>query len=47
MRRWSDRTEIPAARLIAWIGVQRGKFYHWQKRYGKANEHNALVPRDR
>lgn len=46
MRSWSERTEIPAARFIAWVGVQRGKFYDWQKRYGKANEHNALVPRD-
>jgi len=46
VRSWSERTEIPAARFIAWIGVQRGKFYDWQKRYGKANEHNALVPRD-
>lgn len=46
MRQWSDRTEIPAARFITWLGVQRGKFYDWQKRYGKANEHNALVPRD-
>lgn len=46
MRHWSERTEIPAARFITWLGVQRGKFYDWQKRYGKANEHNALVPRD-
>ena len=46
MRTWSERTEIPAARFITWIGVARGKFYDWQKRYGKANEHNALVPRD-
>jgi putative transposase len=37
---------MAAARFITWIGVQRGKFYDWQKRYGKANEHNALVPRD-
>ncbi len=22
------------------------KFYDWQARYGKVNEHNALVPRD-
>jgi putative transposase len=28
------------------MGVGRGKFYDWCKRYGKANEHNALVPRD-
>jgi putative transposase len=46
VRAWSERTEIPAARFITWIGVQRGKFYDWTKRYGKANEHNALVPRD-
>jgi transposase InsO family protein len=26
--------------------VARGKFFDWKKRYGKANEHNALVPRD-
>jgi transposase InsO family protein len=31
---------------VGWIGVARGKFYAWRKRYGKANEHNALVPRD-
>ncbi len=46
MRTLSEITEIPAARFITWIGVQRGKFYDWQKRYGKANEHNGLVPRD-
>ena len=46
VRTWSERTEIPAAQFITWIGVARGKFYDWQKRYGKANEHNALVPRD-
>jgi transposase InsO family protein len=26
--------------------VARGKFFAWRKRYGRANEHNALVPRD-
>ena len=26
--------------------MARGKFFEWAKRYGKANEHNALVPRD-
>lgn len=46
MRAWSDKTEIAADRFIAWIGVARGKFFAWCKRYGKANEHNALVPRD-
>ncbi|MEO0853978.1 MAG: DDE-type integrase/transposase/recombinase, partial [Cyanobacteria bacterium J06648_11] len=26
--------------------MSRGKFYDWRARYGKANEHNAKVPRD-
>ena len=26
VRTWSERTEIPAARFITWIGVARGKF---------------------
>ena len=46
MREWSDKTEIPAERFVGWIGIARGKFFAWRKRYGKANEHNALVPRD-
>lgn len=46
MRTWSDKTELPAERFIGWIGVARGKFFDWRARYGKANEHNALVPRD-
>lgn len=46
VREWSTRTELPSGRFIEWIGVQRGKYYDWVGRYGKANEHNALVPRD-
>src|SRR5215510_9366311 len=42
----SERTEIGALQLVAWIGLSRSKFYSWRDRYGKANEHNALVPRD-
>jgi len=34
------------ARFIGWMGLSPGKFYDWKKRYGKANEHNAWVPRD-
>jgi transposase InsO family protein len=43
---WADKTELAAERLIGWIGVARGKFFDWKQRYGKANEHNGLVPRD-
>ena len=32
--------------LIRWIGISRSKFYDWQKRYGKLNEHNHWIPRD-
>jgi len=44
--KWSGRTELPATRLVKWIGVGMSKFYDWRARYGKVNEHNALVPRD-
>ena len=43
---WSERTEIPVQRFVAWLGVAASKFYDWRVRYGSANEHNALVPRD-
>jgi putative transposase len=46
VRAWSDKTEIAADQFVRWIGIARGKFFAWRKRYGKANEHNALVPRD-
>lgn len=32
--------------LIHWLGLAASKFYNWQQRYGKVNEHNALIPRD-
>jgi putative transposase len=32
--------------LVAWLGIAKGKFYSWKERYGRANEHNASVPRD-
>lgn len=34
------------ARFIDWLGIAASKYYDWQNRYGKANEHNALIPRD-
>lgn len=44
--RWSSLTELPAKQFVAWLGIAKGKFYDWRKRYGKANEHNGKVPRD-
>lgn len=46
MRQWSDRTEVAARRMVRWIGMGSSKYHAWKSRYGKVNEHNALVPRD-
>lgn len=46
VRDWSDRTEITAKRMVAWIGLGASKYHDWKLRYGNVNEHNALVPRD-
>jgi transposase InsO family protein len=46
VRCWSEKTEIGIGRFIVWLGVAASKFYSWRERYGKANEHNAWVPRD-
>ena len=46
IRAWSDKTELPTSRLVRWVGVARGKFYDWQNRFGKVNEHHVEVPRD-
>jgi len=44
--RWHERTEISSRHLVRWIGVGQSKYFDWKERYGKVNEHNALVPRD-
>jgi putative transposase len=46
VRTWSEKTELPVERFLGWLELARGKFFSWRQRYGKANEHNALVPRD-
>ena len=46
VRSWSDRTNLPAKKLIGWLGMGAGKYYEWARRYGQVNEHNAWVPRD-
>jgi len=43
---WSAETELPARRLLGWLGLGASKYFDWKQRYGKANEHNAMVPRD-
>jgi putative transposase len=46
VKHWSKRSQLPTKRLLAWLGLGTSKFHNWKKRYGKVNEHNALVPRD-
>lgn len=46
MKYWVKRTEIPAYRYRGWLGLSASKYGNWQQRYGKANEHNANIPRD-
>ena len=46
VRYWSERTEIPGRRFLSWLGIAPSKFHDWRKRYGLANQHNGLVPRD-
>ena len=31
---------------MEWLAVSKSKFHTWINRYGKANEHNAPIPRD-
>ncbi len=42
----SEKTGLPVNRLVSWLGIAKGKFYDWQRRYGKVNEHNGKIPRD-
>ncbi len=46
VRRWNERTEIPARTFIGWLGITSSKFHDWRRRYGRVNEHNAWIPRD-
>jgi len=46
VRCWSNKTEIALSRFIAWLAIAPSKYYDWKSRYGKANEHNAWIPRD-
>ena len=43
---YAQRTGLAVARLIAWIGITRERFYQWRERYGRDNHHNAPIPRD-
>jgi transposase InsO family protein len=46
VKHWTKKTGIAVTHFIAWLGIAASKYYNWQRRYGKANEHNGQVPRD-
>jgi putative transposase len=46
VHRWSDKTGITVLSFLLWIGIATSKWHSWKDRYGKANEHNAWIPRD-
>jgi len=46
LKKMNTLTEISLRNLLGWCELCPRKFARWQSRYGKANEHNALVPRD-
>ena len=46
LKRLQHRTGLPMKRLLDWLGLASGKYHDWQRRYGEANRHNGLIPRD-
>jgi putative transposase len=43
---WSARIDFTVKDFCRKIDIGRARFYEWQRRYGKGNEHNAPIPRD-
>lgn len=46
LKYWHERTGFPVSRLLKWLGLGSSKYYDWEKRYGRVNEHNGRIPRD-
>jgi putative transposase len=46
VNRWSGKTGITVVCFLLWLGIATSKWHSWKHRYGKANEHNAWIPRD-
>jgi len=45
VRDWAARAELPAKRLLGWVGLAAAKYHAWTGRYGQAHEPNGKVPR--
>lgn len=46
LRHYHTLTGLAFVRLLGWLALSACKFRRWKDRYGKANEHNAMIPRD-
>jgi putative transposase len=46
LKHYRQLTELALVRLLGWLQLSPRKFHRWKDRYGKANEHNAMIPRD-
>jgi putative transposase len=46
VNRWSNKTGLTVLSFLLWLGLATSKWHSWKDRYGKANEHNAWIPRD-
>ena len=46
VKRWSGKTDLAVFTFLVWLGIATSKWHSWKDRYGKANEHNAWIPRD-
>jgi putative transposase len=43
---WADKTGLTVLTFLVWLGLATSKWHSWKDRYGRANEHNAWIPRD-
>jgi transposase len=43
--KWTVRAELPAKRLLGWIGLPTSKYHLWRQHYGRPHAHNARIPR--
>ncbi len=43
---FSHRTERPVRWVLVRLGIAPVQFHRWTKRYGRANTHNGLMPRE-
>jgi putative transposase len=46
LKHYHRLTGLAMVQLLFWLGLSPRKFHRWKDRHGKANEHNAMIPRD-